>query len=119
MNEESPATPDVRSKPAKRPRRKAVAEAPAMLIIPADAGIEETGALRELLAARVDDATVTLDGSQVQRIHTSAVQLLLLFCRDRAQAGLRTVWHEPSATLHGAARVLGLVPSLELARELS
>jgi len=119
MNEESPDPVALRGKPARRSRRKAAAEAPAMLTIPADAGIEETAPLRELLAARLDDAVVTLDGSQVQRIHTSALQLLLMFSRDRARAGQRTVWHDPSATLRGAARLLGLVPSLELARELS
>lgn len=120
MNEEAPdpVTPSV--KPAKRSRRKpAAATVPAMLTIPADAGIDETGALRELLAARLDDPAVTLDGSQVQRIHTSAMQLFLMFCRDRKTAGRETVWHDPSATLHAAARLLGLVPSLELARELS
>lgn len=115
----SPAPAAVR--PARRSRRKATdtAPAPAPLLLPADVGIEETGHLRTLLAARLDDADLTLDASQVQRVHTSALQLLLMFCRDRAAAGHRTGWHTPSATLHGAARLLGLVPSLELARELS
>lgn len=105
------------ARPARRSRRKAAAPAP--LLLPADVGIEETGHLRALLAARLDDADLMLDGSQVQRVHTSALQLLLMFCRDRAAVGLRTGWHAPSATLLGAARLLGLVPSLELARELS
>lgn len=117
----SPAPAAVR--PARRSRRKASAAAtdtaPVPLLLPADVGIEETGHLRTLLAARLDDADLTLDASQVQRVHTSALQLLLMFCRDRAAAGHRTGWHTPSATLHGAARLLGLVPSLELARELS
>ena len=124
MNEAHPDSAVAGVKPAKRARRKpasalATATAPSMLTIPADAGIDETVSLRELLAARLDDASVTLDGSQVQRIHTSAMQLFLMFCVDRRNAGLKTVWHEPSAPLHAAARVLGLNQSLELARELS
>lgn len=107
-------------RPARRPRRKkaAAAAAPLVLALPADAGIEETGALRSLLATGLDAPQVTLDGSQVQRLHTSAVQLLLMFCRDRRSAGRQTVWHQPSAALHAAARVLGLTRTLELAREL-
>lgn len=122
MNESS-ELPEAAPKPAKRSRRKtAVAiavDVPAMLAIPADAGIDETANLRSLLAARLDDAKVTLDGSQVQRIHTSVMQLFLMFFRDRKTAGRETVWHEPSAPLHAAARVLGLNSTLELARELS
>ncbi len=117
MNESSESSP----KPAKRSRRKAAVatDVPAMLAIPADAGIDETANLRTLLAARLDDATVTLDGSQIQRIHTSVMQLFLMFFRDRKTAGRETIWHEPSAPLHVAARVLGLNSTLELARELS
>ncbi|WP_293374897.1 STAS domain-containing protein [Nevskia sp.] len=117
MNESRESSP----KPAKRSRRKAAVanEVPAMLSIPADAGIDETGNLRSMLAACLDDTRVTLDGSQVQRIHTSAMQLFLMFFRDRKSAGRTTVWHEPSAPLHAAARVLGLNSTLELARELS
>jgi ABC-type transporter Mla MlaB component len=123
MNDAHPSSPP---KAAKRSRRKAsatpVADAGtgnASLALPADVGIEETGALRTLLADHLDDADVTLDGSQVQRIHTSAMQLFLMFCRDRVAAGRSTVWHDPSAPLHAAARVLGLTHALQFPRELS
>ena len=109
------------ARPAKRTRRKATADAAgdAPVILPADNGMDELGALQALLAPRFDDAAVTLDGSQVQRVHTGAMQLFLMFCRDRAAAGRSTAWQNPSANLHAAARVLGLTQALQLPRELS
>jgi len=115
------------ARPAKRTRRKAAAPGGATeadtgtapVAIPADNGMDETAALRALLAPHLEAATVTLDGSQVQRVHTGAMQLFLMFCRERAAAGRETVWHDPSAPLHAAARVLGLTQALHLPRELS
>jgi len=119
MNESTSEPVPVASAPARRSRRKAASTAPSVLSLPIDAGIEHTAAMRALLAPHLDAPTVTLDASQVQRVHTSTMQLLLMFCRDRTRAGRATVWHDPSATVQSAARLLGLVPTLELARELS
>jgi len=113
------------ARPAKRSRRKAATvdaaadTSRAPIAIPAENGMDETMALRALLAPHVDEASVTLDGSQVQRVHTGAMQLFLMFCRERAAAGRETVWHDPSAPLHAAARVLGITQALHLPRELS
>jgi len=113
------------ARPAKRSRRKAAmvdaaaGTSRAPIAIPAENGMDETMALRALLAPHVDEARVTLDGSQVQRVHTGAMQLFLMFCRERAAAGRETVWHDPSAPLHAAARVLGITQALHLPRELS
>lgn len=86
----------------------------------ADLGIDHTASLREQLAGRIDDAEpVVFEAGDVQRIHTSTLQLLLMFCRDRRAAGRRTVWRNPSTSLQAAAKTVGLASSLELARDLS
>ena len=124
-------------KPAKRARKAAgkprpmveaepvpeagpAAVADAVLKLDADLGIDHTANLRAQLASRFDDAgPVVFDGSDVQRVHTATLQLFLMFCRDRRAAGRSTVWRHPSSSLQAAAKVLGLVPSLELARDPS
>ncbi|WP_051277917.1 STAS domain-containing protein [Solimonas flava] len=98
------------------PIRTASDATAATLELPADLGIEQLAALHAQLAPRVADAApLTLDGGAVTRVHTAGLQLCAAFCRDRARAGLATVWREPSATLRDAARLLGLDAGLCLA----
>jgi ABC-type transporter Mla MlaB component len=84
------------------------------LTLPANLDVEHSAAIRELLVARIDDPAVSLDAAAVSRIHTAALQLLCVFWRDRAAAGRVTRWHQTSASLLGAADLLGLNRLLQL-----
>lgn len=96
------------------------AVADTVLKLDADLGIDHTASLRAQLASRIDDAApVIFDGSEVQRVHTATLQLFLMFCQSRYAAGRQTAWHNPSPSLQAAAKVLGLAPSLQLARDPS
>jgi len=72
-------------------------------------GIEEASALHQQLCAAVDEPRpVVLEGHDVRDIHTAALELFCLFCRDRRSAGRETRWQEPSETLRSAAALLGI-----------
>jgi len=102
----------------------AVLDAPAPVqeawTLDADLGIDHTASLREQLARRIEDAEpVVFEAGDVQRLHASTLQLLLMFCRDRHAAGRSTVWRNPSTSLQAAAKTVGLATHLQLARDLS
>lgn len=83
--------------------------------LPAELGIEQAEGLRETLMKRLADVkSVTLDASDIQRIHTAALQLFCMFCRDRRAAGRETAWHQPSQVLRSAAALLGATTLLSL-----
>ena len=83
----------------------------------ANLGIEQAAALHETLKQRVDDADlVQFDASELQRIHTAALQLFCLFCRDRRSAGHSVEFLRPSESLRKAAALLGATTLLQLAK---
>lgn len=89
----------------------------ASIPLPPELGIEQADSLRETLMARVHDTeTVELNASELQRIHTAALQLFCMFCRDRRTAGRETRWHEPSPVLRSAAALLGATTLLSLGK---
>lgn len=89
-----------------------------VLRLPAELGIEQAESLKaELCAALADDEPVAIDARDLQRIHTAALQLFCLFCRDRRNAGRRVEWQQPSAALRSAAAMLGMTTLLLLSRE--
>ncbi|WP_295680861.1 lipid asymmetry maintenance protein MlaB [uncultured Nevskia sp.] len=101
-----------RPKAARRSPKAAVRQ---VLKLDADLGIEQTAALREQLAACIDDVEpVVFAAGEVQRLHTASLQLLLMFCRSRQAAGHATVWRDPSTSLQAAAKVLGLASLLQV-----
>jgi len=53
-------------------------------------------------------APLTLDGSQITRIDTAALQVLTLFCRTAAERGIPVHWSSASASLREAVKVLGV-----------
>lgn len=114
-----PNTAGAAGKPKRGSRQAAAAPAGAAPIaLAAELGIEAAASLRADLAARIDDPrSVVLDGAEVQRIHTAAMQLFCLFCSDRRHAGHETVWHRPSPALRSAAALLGVTTILQIARE--
>lgn len=84
----------------------------------AELGIEEAGSLhRQLLSAVDEPRVVELDAHEVRSVHTAALELFCLFCRDRREAGHETRWSRPSEALRSAAALLGMTGLLALARE--
>lgn len=88
------------------------------LRLPAELGVDQADSLKQLLLKTVDHAQpVTLDASEVQRIHTAALQLFCMFCRDRRAVGREVRWHQPSAALRSAAALLGATTLLSFGQE--
>lgn len=86
--------------------------------LPADLGIEQAAELHKTLLKRVGDSKrVTFDAADIQRIHTAALQLFCLFCRDRRSAGRETQWRKPSAALRSAAALLGATTLLSMGQD--
>lgn len=93
--------------------------APAVIRLPAELGIESASDLhRELLALVEDPSPVVIEASEVARVHTAALQLFCLFCRDRRDGGRLTHWQAPSAALRGAASLLGVSSLMNLQPEM-
>jgi ABC-type transporter Mla MlaB component len=93
------------------------ATANAVIKLDANLGIEQAAALHETLKQRVDDTDlVQFDASELQRIHTAALQLFCLFCRDRRRAGHSVEFLRPSESLRNAAALLGATTLLQLAK---
>ncbi|SEP79824.1 STAS domain-containing protein [Solimonas aquatica] len=87
----------------------------ACLQLPADLGIESAVNLRDQLLSHVyDPRPLSVDGSQIARLHTAALQLLLMFWNERRRGGLSTAWRAPNQMLVEAAAMLGLEQSLQL-----
>ncbi len=94
------------------------AYASAVIRLPAELGIEAASELHRELVAHVEDpAPVVLEAEEVTRIHSAALQLFCLFCRDRRDQGRQTDWREPSTALRSAAALLGVTTLLNLAQE--
>lgn len=86
--------------------------------LPAELGIDQADSLRQELLRHLGDADpVTLDAAEVQRIHTAALQLFCMFCRDRRAAGHEVAWHRPSQVLRSAAALLGATTLLNMSTE--
>lgn len=80
-----------------------------------DLGIETSTELKNRLAPLVAQVgELTLDASQVGRVHTAAVQVLCAFVQARREAGLDTGVHGCTATFRDAARLLGVTQALGL-----
>ena len=91
------------------------ADVAAVVVLPADCRIAAQAALKaELLGALEKGASVTLDGSQVERADTAALQLLVLFRRELQARGGTLDWRGTSEAINEAAGLLGLAQILEL-----
>lgn len=95
------------------------ADTAAVIHLPSELGIEAAQSLHQELLAHVEDPTpVVLEAAEVARIHTAALQLFCLFCRDRRDGGLETRWQSPSAPLRAAAALLGVTTLMNLAQDV-
>ena len=100
------------------PSSAASTSAPAVIRLPAELGIEAASELHRELVAHVEDpAPVVIEAEDVTRIHTAALQLFCLFCRDRRAQGYRTDWRAPSNAMRAAAALLGVTTLLNMSQE--
>jgi anti-anti-sigma regulatory factor len=67
-----------------------------------------------LLTADCSRPEVVIDGSQVERIDTAGLQLLVGFAKEQKNAGRALRWRGTSAALLRCSRTLGLHEVLEL-----
>jgi anti-anti-sigma regulatory factor len=87
---------------------------PAVVVLPPDCRMAALAGLKaELEGASAADAIV-LDGQAVERVDTAALQLLVLFRRERDARGGTLAWQGASDVLNEAAGLLGLAKILEL-----
>src|SRR5579859_4773416 len=88
----------------------------ARLRLPTQLGVDSVAALKislQTLLARPDK--VVLEADEVERVHTAALQLFCLFCRDRRAEGREVEFARPSVALRNAAELLGTSSLLQLA----
>jgi ABC-type transporter Mla MlaB component len=105
-----------RKRGGNRPPEAVAAAAPdsAQLMLPADCRMATQMALKDELLGMLSAGAVVLDGSQVERVDTAALQLLLLFRREAVARDCTVSWHGASGALGEAAALLGLAQTLEL-----
>ena len=89
----------------------------AALRLPAQLGIEAVAALKtSLQPLLMQPDPVVLEADEVERVHTAALQLFCLFCRDRRAEGREVEFARPSAALRSAAALLGTSSLLRIAQ---
>jgi ABC-type transporter Mla MlaB component len=87
------------------------------LRLPAELSVDGIAALKAQLDEVIDEPKkVVLDASEVERIHTAALQLFCLFCRDRRAAEREVEFARPSPALRAAASLLGASTLLQISR---
>jgi phospholipid transport system transporter-binding protein len=82
--------------------------------LPADCRMAAQAALKAELLGALGANAIVLDGGQVERVDTAALQLLVLFRRELDARGGTLGWHGASDALNEAAGLLGLVQLLNL-----
>jgi len=82
--------------------------------LPADCRMAAQAALKAELLGALPAGAIVLDGGQVERIDTAALQLLVLFRRELDAGGGTLAWRGASDVLHEAASLLGLAQLLNL-----
>jgi phospholipid transport system transporter-binding protein len=70
---------------------------------------------RALLARLTQGEAVVVDGSRVEEIDTSVLQLLISLWRTASQRGIACAWTGSSSALREAADLLGVADMLQLA----
>jgi hypothetical protein len=96
---------------AKRDGEQAAGE---VVALPPDCRMTALAALHAELAAALPGGAIELDGGQVERVDTAALQLLVLLRRELDGCGGTLAWRGSSAALDDAAGLLGLAKILEL-----
>ena len=86
----------------------------ARVLLPADCRMAAQAALKADLLGALEAGAIVLDGGQVERVDTAALQLLVLFRRELDARGGRLHWRGTSDALNEAAGLLGLTQLLNL-----
>lgn len=86
----------------------------AVVVLPADCRMAAQADLHAQLLEAAKAGGVQLDGNEVERVDTAALQQLLLLQRELHGGGGALVWRGASVALHEAASLLGLATILEL-----
>ena len=91
-------------------KRPAKPRKPEAVVLPAVLGIGESAELLAMLTPPVVDGKgdMEIDASEVERITTPAIQILLSAARTMEMSERRMQFKSPSETLLGAFRCLGL-----------
>jgi anti-anti-sigma regulatory factor len=80
-----------------------------------DLGIEAAADLKAVLLPHfASKRSVVIDASAVERVHSSSLQVLFAFVRDRQQAGHQTQIERCAPPLQDAARLLGMSAAIGL-----
>jgi ABC-type transporter Mla MlaB component len=82
------------------------------IVLPDICTLREIAGLHECLRAASREAT--LDGSSVQRIDSTGVQLLVAFVRERRAAHEQIQWRGVSAALSDVVLMLGMANAVNL-----
>lgn len=90
------------------------ADEAARVLLPADCRMAAQAALKAELLGALKAGAIVLDGGQVERVDTAALQLLVLFRRELDARGGRLHWRGTSDALNEAAGLLGLAQLLNL-----
>ena len=80
--------------------------------------LDITGAIalqKKLAICAARDANVNLNAAKVETIDTTSLQLLLVFVRQKYEAGYTVNWQSPSEALLKTADLTGLTSELGLA----
>lgn len=85
-----------------------------VLQLPAQCRLGEAAALKASLLQASAAGPPLLDGSEVERVDTAALQVLVAFARDVVAAGGRPAWTGASHSLREACGLLGLETLLNL-----
>jgi ABC-type transporter Mla MlaB component len=100
-----------KSKTATKTSAPGAAQAPSTavpaLALASHCTVKEAAAMKLDLCALVDAEQVALDVSAVERIDTSAMQLLCAFALDRAARNQKITWKGESTSWREAVRLLG------------
>ncbi|MGH8157217.1 MAG: STAS domain-containing protein [Rhodanobacter sp.] len=87
---------------------------PIVLTLPADCRMAAQASLMKTLLNVLDADEIVLDGREVERADTAALQLLTLFQRELGARGGKLSWCGTSDALNEAAALLGLARILEM-----
>jgi phospholipid transport system transporter-binding protein len=86
----------------------------ALVVLPADCRMAAQAALKDELLGALKAGAIVLDGAQVERTDTAALQMLVVFRRELDKQGGTLSWRGTSDALNEAAGLLGLTQILEL-----
>jgi len=92
-----------------------VAKPSTTLALPAECTVGDANSLKDNLAVLLEELLpVTLDITDLQRIDTAALQVIVAFIRERSGHGRAVQWQGTTPIMTTAAQLLGLTSALGL-----